>query len=149
MCFLMEVLCKFRSTTIVVEGIFVFFVMYGEASSSLRGTDQKTLLHDSVFHGHSLHSVAPHPINNSYQCSWISHIKDTCHYTWKWWHTEKDSKVIKQWYHHLLLGHRIVVCVTRNNLYSNEEFFSSSSPTQDRIVPTDTGTKPRSHNTCK
>ena len=25
----------------------------------------------------------------------------------------------------------------------------SSSPSQDRIVPTDTGTKPRSHNTCK
>ena len=59
----------------------------------------------------------------------------------------KDSKVIKQWYHRMLLGYRIAVCLTRNNLYSDEEVFSSSSHTQDRIVPTDTGTKPRNNNT--
>jgi hypothetical protein len=35
MCFLMEVMCEFRSMAIVVEGTFVFFLMYGEASSSL------------------------------------------------------------------------------------------------------------------
>jgi len=63
--------------------------------------------------------------------------------------------VIKQWYrgippyHRTLLGYRIVVCVTRNNLYSDEEIFSSSSPSRDGIVPTDTGTKPRSHNTSR
>jgi len=62
--------------------------------------------------------------------------------------------VIKQGYrdipphHHMLLGYRIAVCVTRNNLYSDKQIFSSS-PSQDRIVPTDIGTKPRSHNTCK
>ena len=52
-------------------------------------------------------------------------------------------------HHRMLLGYRIVVCVTRSDLYSDEEIFSSSSPSQDRIVPTDTGTKPRRHNTCK
>ena len=47
----------------------------------------------------------------------------------------------------MLLGYRTVVYLTRNNLYSDEEVFSSSSPTKDRVVPTDTGTKPRNHNT--
>jgi len=35
MCFLSEVLCEIRSMAIVVEGTFVFFVTYGEASYSL------------------------------------------------------------------------------------------------------------------
>jgi len=46
----------------------------------------------------------------------------------------------------MLLGYRIVVCVTHNNLYSDKEIFF---PSHDRILPTDTNTKPRRHNSCK
>jgi len=47
----------------------------------------------------------------------------------------------------MLLGYRTVVCVTRNNLYRDDEIFPSSPPTQDRIAPTDTGTNPMNRNT--
>lgn len=68
----------------------------------------------------------------------------------------KDAKLKKNTfdgasspYHRILLEYRIVVHVTRNKLYSDEEIFSSSSPARDRIVPTGTGTKTRSNNTSR
>jgi len=49
----------------------------------------------------------------------------------------------------MLLGYRIVVCVTRNNLYGDEEVFSFflTFPGQDRIH--EHRHKPRKYNICK